>query len=50
MGDFANNDSIPIDERCGNISRLLKPYSKNIPTNRIHDYVKQIYEQVRRIA
>lgn len=50
MGDFANDDSIPINERYSNISRLFKPYSKNIPTNRIHDYVKQIYEQLRRIA
>lgn len=50
MGRYANDDSIPINERYGNISRLFKPYSRNIPSHKINDYINSIYNKLREVA
>lgn len=50
MGRYANDDSIPINERYGNISKLFKPYSRNIPSHKINDYINSIYNKLREVA
>lgn len=50
MGHYANDDSIPINERYSNISRLFKPYSRNIPSHKINDYINSIYNKLREVA
>lgn len=50
MGHYANDDSMPINERYSNISRLFKPYSRNIPSHKINDYINSIYNKLREVA